>query len=289
MWQRESLPASHGVDSREKRWVGTWTLKANVDWEGLFTQVGLLQQGHRNQPTSLCRSYMFLDQQLEGGAWTAFPLGESFGNTTENKPCAISKQHFSHRFYPRSTQIVSQINCHPSDMKEGKWRFPAEHTTKKTAGQQLQEGAPSGLREFTFKNTEKMWRHVLQSRIGNTGKAKGELLWTCEDKSWWWLPVFYFFSIFSQRLMECSGCDEYSGVAVHESPGSCVWFVRESFPIGLLPFPALTWFRPLKCSPWSSERMLRVRYFIKLATGESILKQALSPVPPQHSGSPMSP
>lgn len=142
---RKSLTGHHCSAS------GTWTLKADLDWEGLFTQWGLLQQGHRNQPTNICMSYMFLDQQLEGGAWTAFPLGDSFGNTTENKSCT--------GIYPGSTQIISQINCHHPDMKEGKRRFTAEHNHQKDrAVQQLQEGTPSRLHEFTFKNTEKMCR-----------------------------------------------------------------------------------------------------------------------------------
>lgn len=48
--------------------LGHMDLKADLDWEGLFTQGGLLQQGHQNQPTNIYRSYMFLDQQLEDGA-----------------------------------------------------------------------------------------------------------------------------------------------------------------------------------------------------------------------------
>lgn len=54
---------------------------------------------------------------------------------------------------------------------------------------------------------------------------------------------------------------------------------RRVFPLVYYLFPTLTWFGLLKCSPWSSERMLRKRYFIKLAI-ESIMKQGLSPCPP---------
>lgn len=52
---------------------------------------------------------------------------------------------------------------------------------------------------------------------------------------------------------------------------------RRVFPLVYYLFPVLTWFGLLKCSPWSSERMLRERYFTKLATRELIMKQALSP------------
>lgn len=53
---------------------------------------------------------------------------------------------------------------------------------------------------------------------------------------------------------------------------------KRVFPLVYYLCPALRWFRLLKCSPWSFERMLRERYFIKLATRELIMKQALSPI-----------
>lgn len=142
---RKSLTGHHCSVS------GTWALKADLDWKGLFTQGGLLQQGHQNQPTNICRSYMSLDQQLECGAWTAFPLGNSFGNTTENKPCAISKQHSSNRYlsWEHTDHITNKL---PSSLHEGR-QMKIHSRTQPQRGQSRSAAAGGDTKQA-------LWIHV---------------------------------------------------------------------------------------------------------------------------------
>lgn len=150
---RKSLTGHHCSAS------GTWALKADPDWEGLFTQGGLLQQGHRNQPT------IFVGLTCPWTSnWNVVPeqlfLWETHLETQQKTNPVLFQSNTPHTgTYPGSTQIISQINCHHPYMKEGKWRFTAEHNHREgRAGQQLQEGTPSRLCEFMFKNTEKVCR-----------------------------------------------------------------------------------------------------------------------------------
>lgn len=99
----------------------------------------LLQRGQWNQQRkpgaihhltpNTVQSYVFLDQQLEGGSWTAFPPEESFGKNNQ-KPYAISQQSSSS--YPDSQLSWGQMFSHKScqtwelpcpEREEGKYTF----------------------------------------------------------------------------------------------------------------------------------------------------------------------
>lgn len=70
-------------------------------------------------------------------------------------------------------------------MKEGKRRFTAEHNhPEDRAGQQLQEGTPSRLHEFTFKNTEKMCRGMFyKAELVIQGRERESVCERVKDKS----------------------------------------------------------------------------------------------------------